>query len=152
MRPIFTKKYITTHNNVTPNQNNATKTFQGFNGLKLFLPDHCVKSVQIRSFFWSAYRKYGPEKTPCLDTFHAVDGANASKMKLVCSFHVSKILSLESTIKELFTPILVSSKFFDDPSLLPSMSSHSMILCGAISRLGIFTSPSFDSNSLRGLI
>ena len=26
-----------------------------------------VKSVQIRSFFW-----YGPEKTPYLDTFHAV--------------------------------------------------------------------------------
>ena len=50
---------------------------------------HCVKSVQIRSFFWSVfpefglnterYRvfspnvgKYGPEKTPYLDTFHAV--------------------------------------------------------------------------------
>ena len=97
--------------------------------------------------------KYGPEKTLYLDTFHAVDGAIASKIKLVCSFRVSKILSLESPIKELVTPIkLVSSKFFDDPSLLPSMSSHSMILCGAISRLGIFTSPSFDSNSLRGLI
>ena len=53
---------------------------------------HCVKSVQIRIFsgpYFSAfglnreiyyvnlsiqfkYRKYGPEKTPYLDTFHAV--------------------------------------------------------------------------------
>ena len=53
---------------------------------------HCVKSVQIRSFYWSVFSrirteygeteylsvfssntgKYGPEKTPYLDTFHAV--------------------------------------------------------------------------------
>ena len=54
---------------------------------------HCVKSVRIRSFFWSVLfphldwirkdtsylsvfspnaGKYGPEKTPYLDTFHAV--------------------------------------------------------------------------------
>ena len=37
---------------------------------------HCVKSVQIRSFFWSVFShirtEYGPEKTPYLDTFHAV--------------------------------------------------------------------------------
>ena len=53
----------------------------------------CVKSVQIRSSFWSLFSyirtkyedliriqseyspntgKYGPEKTPYLDTFHAV--------------------------------------------------------------------------------
>ena len=48
-----------------------------------------MKSVQIRSFFWSVFSrirteygeirrispnvgKYGPEKTPYLDTFHAV--------------------------------------------------------------------------------
>ena len=43
---------------------------------------HCVKSVQIRSFFWSAFSciqseyrkiKYEPEKTPYLDTFHTVE-------------------------------------------------------------------------------
>ena len=53
---------------------------------------HCVTSVQIRSFFWSVLsrirteygeilrtvfspnaEKYGPEKTPYLDTFHAVN-------------------------------------------------------------------------------
>ena len=57
---------------------------------------HCVKSIQIRSFFWSVFsrirteyreirsiyehlsvfslnaRKYGAEKTSYLDTFHAV--------------------------------------------------------------------------------
>ena len=48
---------------------------------------HCVKSVRIRSFFWSVFLciqteygeirspnagKYGPEKSPCLDNFHAV--------------------------------------------------------------------------------
>ena len=36
---------------------------------------HCVKSVQIRSYFWSVFSRilteYGPEITPYLDTFHA---------------------------------------------------------------------------------
>ena len=39
----------------------------------------CVKSIQIRSFFWSVFTlfspnagKYVPEKTPHLDKFHAV--------------------------------------------------------------------------------
>ena len=37
---------------------------------------HYVKSLQIRSFFWSVFspnaEKYGAEKTPYLGTFHAV--------------------------------------------------------------------------------
>ena len=37
---------------------------------------HCVKSVQIRSFFWSVFSpntgKYRPEKNSYLDTFHTV--------------------------------------------------------------------------------
>ena len=37
---------------------------------------HWVKSVQIRSFFWSVlsrtWAEYGQEKTPYLDTFHVV--------------------------------------------------------------------------------
>ena len=37
---------------------------------------HCVKSVQVRSFFWPVFSpnagKCGPEKTPYLDSFHAV--------------------------------------------------------------------------------
>ena len=39
-------------------------------GVVLF--SHCVKSVQIRSFFSPNAGKYGPEKIPYLDTFHAV--------------------------------------------------------------------------------
>ena len=45
--------------------------------------NHCLKSVQIRSFFWSVFScirteygdlrsKYRPEKIPYLDTFRAV--------------------------------------------------------------------------------
>ena len=44
---------------------------------------HWVKSVQIRRFFWSVFspnaRKYGPEKTPYLDTFHT---AKYSQMEI----------------------------------------------------------------------
>ena len=32
--------------------------------------NHCMKSVQTGSFFWSEYGKCGLEKTPYLDTFH----------------------------------------------------------------------------------
>ena len=42
---------------------------------KLIVGYHYVKSVQIRSVFWSVFSpnagKYGPGKTPYLDTFHA---------------------------------------------------------------------------------
>ena len=44
---------------------------------------HCVKIVQIRSFFWSVFsciqsecRKIRNRKTPYLDTFHAVLATN----------------------------------------------------------------------------
>ena len=44
--------------------------------LVLLILSHCVKSVQIRSNFWSVFShirtEYGPEITPYLDTFHAV--------------------------------------------------------------------------------
>ena len=37
---------------------------------------HCMKSMQIRSFFYFVFSpnagKYGPEKTPYSDNFHAV--------------------------------------------------------------------------------
>ena len=46
----------------------------------------CVKTVQIRSYFWSVFSyiqsntgKYGPEITPYLDTFHAVMVFNKTK-------------------------------------------------------------------------
>ena len=60
---------------------------------------HCVKSIQIRSYFWSVFfcnrteyeiysvnlciqsetGKYGPEITPYLDTFHAVHHIDVQK-------------------------------------------------------------------------
>ena len=61
------------------------KNFLMPNRFFLSWPIHCVISAQTRSFFWflfsrdpkSSYsvrirenRKYGPEKTPYLDTFH----------------------------------------------------------------------------------
>ena len=72
------------------------------------LQKHCVKSVQIRSFFWSVFfphsdwirrdtpylsvfspnaGKYGPDKTPYLHTFHTV-----------------KVLSISSNINPTFVP------------------------------------------------
>ena len=40
--------------------------------VKTICSKHCVKSVQIQSVFWSVFNpnpgKYGPEKTPYLDT------------------------------------------------------------------------------------
>ena len=36
--------------------------------------DHCVKSVQIKYFVFSPNAgKYGPEKTPYLDTFYTLN-------------------------------------------------------------------------------
>ena len=43
---------------------------------RVFWRLHCLKSVQIRSFFWSVFScirtEYGLEKTPYLDIFYAV--------------------------------------------------------------------------------
>ena len=37
------------------------------------ISNHCVKNVQIRSFFWSEYRKIWTRKTSYLGTLHAVN-------------------------------------------------------------------------------
>ena len=61
--------------------------FSGFKKIRIFLFTntrqaifcrgvHCVKSVQIRNFFWSVFSRIrtecGLEKTPYLNTFHSV--------------------------------------------------------------------------------
>ena len=58
-----------------------------------------MKSVQIWSFFWSVffriwteYGKYGPEKSPYLDTFHAV-GTIWEKM-----YHCSSFLIMSTPV------------------------------------------------------
>ena len=61
--------------------------------------DHyCVKSFQIRNYFWSVYGKYGPELTPYLDTFHAV--------------HVEYLLVLMSPFAWMFLCFLYLMEFF----------------------------------------
>ena len=51
----------------------------------IFVWNHyCVKRVQIRSFFWSAV--FGPEKTPYLDTFHAMHSINIKSCDVMMSF------------------------------------------------------------------
>ena len=40
--------------------------------LEMICNYHCVKSVQIRSFFWSVFCCIRTRKTPYLDTFYAV--------------------------------------------------------------------------------
>ena len=59
----------------------APCNYQLYNTLKV----HCMKSVQIRSFFWPVFYLYsdspntgkgGTEKTPYLDPFHAVASSN----------------------------------------------------------------------------
>ena len=64
----------------------AVKTFCGYNLFFCFIEKsftekshHCAKNVQIGSFLWSVffriqskYGKYGPERTPYLDTFYLV--------------------------------------------------------------------------------
>ena len=93
-------------------------------GESIFCKIHCVKSVQMRSFFWSAFSrirtengeirsissysvrylsifspnagKYGPEKTPYLDIFHAVILARSySQFAYTCSN--STITTLEKS-------------------------------------------------------
>ena len=77
-----------------------------------FFKRHCVKSVQIRIYFWPVFSciwtntendlsvfspntgKYGPEITSYLDTFHAV---NSSLIIFICCiWHVSDKLSIQT--------------------------------------------------------
>ena len=67
-----------------------------------FTPLHCVEIVQIQSFFWSVFSrirtKYGPEKTPYLDTLHTV-------LLLVFNF---VILSLSLEFSKMYILITVT--------------------------------------------
>ena len=55
-----------------------------------FVSFHCVKSVQIRSNFWSVFSpnagKYGPEITPYLYTFQAQFGKHSIMYQLIDYF------------------------------------------------------------------
>ena len=71
------------------------------------LSAHCVKSVRIRSSFWSVFSRnrteYGPEKTPYLGTFHAVQRSTRVKKCLtllqnVLAFSKTNHLQIDSRI------------------------------------------------------
>ena len=57
-----------------------------------------MKCVQIRSFFWCVFShigtEYGPEKTPYLDTFHAVKEAARSVNFFKCFLKLYKHFQL----------------------------------------------------------
>ena len=59
---------------------------------------HCVKSVRIRSSFWSVFLRnrteYGPEKTSYLDTFHTVQRPTTVKK---CSTLLQNMLAYRKT-------------------------------------------------------
>ena len=59
---------------------------------------HCVKSVQIRSYFWSVFSSntgiYGPEITPYLDTFQTVTRTKSFEDFLKHLFHTGKIVDV----------------------------------------------------------
>ena len=49
--------------------------YKNYNDVVILSDVNCVKSVQIRSFFWSVFSciwtEYGPKKSPYLETFRA---------------------------------------------------------------------------------
>ena len=86
---------------------------------------HCVTSVQIRSFFWSVLsrirteygeilrtvfspnaEKYGPEKTPYLDTFHAVLILKVVSLEFLCRLRIPGRANISSTGNLLVTCII----------------------------------------------
>ena len=83
---------------------------------------HCVKSVQIQSFFWSVFSpntgKYRPSKTSYLDTFHTVQRAYLGKMcihfleLLFLKFNENVAFSLKISIIRKSVPFCLKVIFF----------------------------------------
>ena len=69
-----------------------------------------------------------------------------------CFFHVSKILNLQSLIKEFAGPSNLSTVDIPVTLVFGKHVQSFYDFCGEISHHGIFASPSFNSNSLRDLI
>ena len=51
-----------------------------------YFESHCVKSAEIRSFFWSVFPVFEPEKTTYLDTFRAVDLSHYQNLDITDEF------------------------------------------------------------------
>ena len=64
---------------------------------------HCRKSVQMESLFGPNTGKYGPEKTPYFDAFHAVrDPSNTFKDENLSKVGVQQMLSKSSLVSETY--------------------------------------------------
>ena len=68
------------------------------------IAQHCVKSVQIRSIpvFSPNAGKYGPEKTPYLDTFQAVECKRSPRRKTESNFDFFQLLPSDYNKKECY--------------------------------------------------
>ena len=108
----------------------------------IFLNVHCVKSVQIRSLLWSVFsrirylsvfspnaRKYGPEKSPYLDTFQTVVWRNSLLYEII-KFDIKHINWINSKIiSSLSNRSKLSKRCYSNPaeenrSLLTTKSSE----------------------------
>ena len=80
---------------------------------------HCVKSVQIRRFFWSViscirteYRKKWTRKTPYLDTFHAVTSiqilakVNFCEMRLAIKKYITFSLEFCNLFRDIYILVI----------------------------------------------
>ena len=68
--------------------------------------DNCGKCVQIRSYFWFVYTgKYGPEITPYLGTFHAMDYLKIIVQEFIGFFRKRFVWSSRNLL--LISPLLV---------------------------------------------
>ena len=99
---------------------------------------HYVKSVQIKSYFWSVFSpntgKYGPEINPYLDTFDAV-----FSLFIIPWMIIRKTSKFEWTLddirieKIILAPIWATKHFLEVSALLNVIDCHKLQSC-AISR------------------
>ena len=106
---------------------------------------HCLKSVRIRSFFWSVFSwntvKYGTEKTPYLDTFHAMIFSKNVSNILKIQFNVSSVMWCFSCL--IWTKKLLSFSAIDFLSEISSLLTL-MKYCGfSIYRISWFSTYSW---------
>ena len=138
---------------------------------KIKIEHYCVKSVQIKSFFWSVFSsiwtkygeiqylskfspnrgKYGPEKTPSLNTFHTVY-ISKSHSHAQPSFTCSKLTleTLEQGANNIFevnnkdtrtTPLsllLTSNILFAPCSSVSNVNFEQVNACWVVSDTGVF--------------
>ena len=101
----------------------------------ILLENRCVKCVQIQSFSWSVFNpnagKYGPEKTPYLDTFHAVHSSDMIRKKVNNATEILKKLAVvfDKILSEYLKILLLKITFCN--IFLLRFAINSAVLCQA---------------------